>query len=266
MPKVFVNNINIYYEIHGQGEPLLLIPGLGSDHSRWLGVLEQLAKDFQVILIDSRDSGQSDSTDCHYTVATMAQDTAALLQELNIKKAHILGHSMGGGIAQYLAADFPDLVNKLILYSTAAKFSTRSAQATGYNVELLNKGLEPELVFRNTFFWLYSNELLASEEKIQQLLNDILSNPFPQSLESFVRQLTACAEADTRSLLAKIKVPTLIIAGDNDIMTTKEDLNSLRTGIPHAEVKVFPNMAHCTHIELPDEFVATVKTFFLSEK
>jgi len=265
MPKGLVNNINLYYEIHGQGEPLLLIPGLGSDHLRWLSVLEQLAKNFQVILVDSRDSGQSDSTDCHYTIADMAQDMAALLQELNIKQAHIIGHSMGGGIAQFLATDFPDLVNKLVLYSTTAKLSIRPLLPMKYNVELLNRGLEPEFVFRNIIFWLYSNELLASEEKIQQLLNDMLSNPFPQSLESFGRQLTACTEANTKALLANIKVPTLIIAGEDDIITTKHDLEDLTKGIPHAQVKVFPNMAHCTHIESPNEFVETVTTF-LSEK
>lgn len=266
MPQTLVNNINLYYEIHGEGDPLVLIPGIGSDHSRWLGVLEYFKKYFKVILFDPRDTGRSDATDCHYTTATVAEDLAALLKELNIKKAHIVGHSMGGAIAQYIAILYPNLVNKLVLYSTFAKIRIRSVLIMKYNVELLNNGVDPQLAFRNIIFWLYSNTLLSDENKIQQQIDNMLSNPFPQSLEAFGRQLVAGEEHNSKAELSKIKTKTLIIAGENDIMTTKADLNDLITGIPHAQIKTFPMMGHCTHIEMPGEFAETIKTFCLSEK
>ncbi len=266
MPQALVNNINLYYEIHGEGDPLVLIPGIGSDHSRWLGILDYFKKYFKVILFDPRDTGRSDATDCHYTTATVADDIVALLKKLNIKKAHIVGHSMGGAIAQYIAILYPHLVDKLVLYSTFAKISIRSVLIMKYNVELMDKGVEPAFALRDIIFWLYSNTLLSSENKIQQEINNMLSNPFPQSLEAFNRQLVAGEEHNSKAELSKIKAKTLIIAGENDIMTTKEDLNDLIIGVPHAQIKTFPEMGHCTHIEMPGEFAETIKTFCLNEK
>src|SRR5690606_15659298 len=118
MPKARSNGIELYYEIHGSGKPLILIAGLGYSHWQWHKMIPLLAEHFQVITFDNRGVGQSEKPAGPYTAQMLAQDTIGLLDELNLEKAVIAGHSMGGFIAQSIALDFPQRVEKLILCST----------------------------------------------------------------------------------------------------------------------------------------------------
>lgn len=121
MPTVNANNIAIYYEIHGAGEPLMLISGLNSDHTLYRGIVPQLAERYQVIVFDNRGVGQTEKPDIPYSIEMMAEDTAGLLSVLGIERAHILGASMGGRIAVALALQHPELVESLILVSTGVR-------------------------------------------------------------------------------------------------------------------------------------------------
>ena len=109
------NGQKLYYEIHGEGEPLLLIMGLGSDSTGWLLQLADFAEHFKVITFDNRDVGRSSEAAGPYTLAEMAADTAGLMDALAIERAHVLGGSMGGAIAQELVLNYPEKMNKLIL-------------------------------------------------------------------------------------------------------------------------------------------------------
>ena len=114
MPTVRVGDINMYYEIHGKGEPLLLIMGLGSDLTSWIFQIPEFSKKYRVIAFDNRGVGRSDAPDVPYSTAMMADDTTGLLDALGIERAHILGLSMGGFIAQELALKYPQRVKSLI--------------------------------------------------------------------------------------------------------------------------------------------------------
>src|SRR5579863_1115868 len=120
MPTVQVNDITMYYEIHGQGEPVVLISGLNSDHTLYqkVGIVSRLAENYQVVAFDNRGVGQTGKPDIPYTIEMMADDTAGLLKALDIEQAHILGMSLGGRIAVALALRQPQLVKSLILVST----------------------------------------------------------------------------------------------------------------------------------------------------
>ena len=118
MPKVYANGINIAYEINGTGHPLVIIAGVGYGKWFWHKIVPGLATHFQVITFDNRGAGESDKPDGPYTVAQMGADTAGLLDALNITRAYVMGHSLGGYIAQELIVTRPDLVGKLILAST----------------------------------------------------------------------------------------------------------------------------------------------------
>ena len=119
MPKIQTNNIELYYETYGGGgKPLVLISGLGYSNWQWHKMVPLLAKHFQVITFDNRGVGQSDKPAGPYTAGMLARDTVGLLDALKIEKAIIAGHSMGGFIAQAIALDFPQRVEKLILCST----------------------------------------------------------------------------------------------------------------------------------------------------
>src|SRR5579871_570460 len=118
MPTISVNDIDMYYEVHGEGEPLVLIAGTNSDHTLYRGITPQLAAKYQVIVFDNRGVGQTSKPDIPYSIEMMADDTAGLLDALGITGAHMLGTSMGGRIAVALALRHPRHVKSLILVST----------------------------------------------------------------------------------------------------------------------------------------------------
>jgi 3-oxoadipate enol-lactonase len=118
MPYVKVNDIQMYYEIQGEGEPLLLIVGLGTDISEWEGIIHWLAQTYKVLAFDNRGAGRTDKPDTPYSIEMMADDTAGIMQTLGIQQAHILGISMGGRIALALALRHAKSVKKLVLVST----------------------------------------------------------------------------------------------------------------------------------------------------
>lgn len=107
MAKIKVNDIDMYYEIHGEGEPLVLIEGLGYSTWMWCKQVEELSKKFKVIIFDNRGVGETDKPDMEYSIEMFADDLADLLSKLEIKKAHILGVSMGGFVAQEFAIKYP---------------------------------------------------------------------------------------------------------------------------------------------------------------
>jgi pimeloyl-ACP methyl ester carboxylesterase len=111
----------MYYEIHGEGEPVVLIAGLNSDHTLYRAIIPRLAESYQVVAFDNRGVGQTDKPDIPYSIEMMADDTAGLLNALGIEQAHILGTSMGGRIATALALQHPQQVKSLILVSTIVK-------------------------------------------------------------------------------------------------------------------------------------------------
>jgi pimeloyl-ACP methyl ester carboxylesterase len=119
MPKIRVNAVELYYEIRGAGEPLLLIAGLGFGAWSWYRQIPDFSRAFLTLAFDNRGAGHSEKPEMAYTIEMMAEDAAALLRALGIERAHVLGHSMGGYIAQELALRHPDLVLRLVLVSTS---------------------------------------------------------------------------------------------------------------------------------------------------
>ena len=117
------NGQKLYYEIHGEGEPLVLIMGLGGDATAWMFQIPAFSKYFKVIVFDNRDVGRSSMAKTSYTIADMAQDTAGLLNALGVQQANVLGGSMGGFIAQELVIHHPDKVKKLVLACTTGQMA-----------------------------------------------------------------------------------------------------------------------------------------------
>ncbi len=118
MPKVGVNDIQIYYEVHGEGFPLIMIHGLGANTDWWERWVTELSKKFMTVIFDNRGAGRTDVSDRRYTIRLFADDTAGLMDNLGISRAHVLGLSMGGMIAQELVLNYPQKVEKLVLCST----------------------------------------------------------------------------------------------------------------------------------------------------
>lgn len=258
MPKLNIGKLNLYYELSGEGPDVVLIPGLACDHSFW--DLSRF-KGFRTLVFDNRSVGLSDLASEDYPIMAFAQDCKALCEKLGIKKAHFVGHSMGGHIAQLIAAHFPEMVDKLVLACSEQEFSAISYYSTKAQVELWEQNL-PRAALVNCYLpLLFSENFLQNEKKVEEFIQGVLSNPHPQSKEGYLQQLKAIRGHDTKAILSKIKSQTLVIGCDEDLLTPLKNSIYLKDHIPGAILKVIHGSSHLPNVEKPDEFYQTIASF-----
>ena len=266
MPRRKVKDIEIYYEIHGQGDPLVLIMGLRRNVEWWYGQIPALSKHFKVVAFDNRGAGRSEKPVMDYTIKLFADDTMGLMEALNIKKAHVLGVSMGGYIAQELAINYPDKVRSLVLGCTSAggervvlMSSERLKKFTA------NEGLSPEQILQKDMDIYFSDKFIRENpEKIKEFIE--ISSRYYQPPDAFMRQFAACLKHDTVKRLQRITVPTLIMSGDDDPLVPPGNSRILKEFISHAELNFFRGKRHCFFIEEADQFNQKVISFLKSVK
>ena len=205
MPYVKVNDIQIYYEIHGEGEPLVLILGLGTDISEWGGIIRWLAEKFQVLAFDNRGAGRTDKPDISYSIEMMADDTAGLMQTLGIQQAHIVDISLGGRIALALSLRHAEYVKKLVLVSTSARMVKN---------------------WRRRFYGLLSGA-------------PIFRSNYPQPHYAFKRQMQASSVYNCTDQLRELHIPTLILHGKKDKSVPYSLAEEMHTGIKGSKMLTF---------------------------
>ena len=235
MPTVQENGIGIYYEVQGEGDPLLLIGGLAIDLTQMKDIVGGLSKRQKVIAFDNRGVGRTDKPDTPYTIDIMAEDAAGLLKAVGDYPAHVLGISMGGRIALALALGHPELVKSLILASTSASTSRR----------------------RGARWWL-SNQLL----RIGWVR--AVGTKYPQPYFAYVRQRDASKGFDASSRLGEISKPTLILYGRKDSMVPYSLAEAMHRGIGGSRLVAFDG-GHIFMFRKPKEFVASVEGFIGSQ-
>lgn len=264
MPKTRVNGIELYYEEHGSGEPLLLIEGLGYATWMWYRQVPELSRRYRVITFDNRGVGDSDKPDIPYSIEMMADDAAGLLRALGISRSHILGTSMGGYIAQALAVGHPGLVHTLILACTSfggpnAVPIPQETLAAMLRVE----GLSPEEVLARAMSTAFSRQFMDEQrEEVRRIVAWRLAKPTPRY--SWLHQFNAVAAANLEDQVRGIADPTLIITGDADRVVPAGNSALLAEAIPGARLRVIPGGEHLLFIEQDQEFNRIVLEF-LSE-
>lgn len=272
MPKTKVNNVTISYHIIGHHTPIVFIAGLGMDHMSWIYQIPYFQQFNRVILLDNRGMGQSTGSAEQYFISMMADDVAAVLNHLGIKKAHILGNSMGGMIAQEIALSHPEKVKKLVLSSTFSKHP----EMIIYLKEGLTKIIRNNTDYEKTEF---QPELFSFKPVHSFLLHQVFSHQFLQLhetiishtlqrflsqetyVETFLKQLHAIYHHDTLNRLSQINAETLIITGDNDALVPPSCSEILANHIPNSTLKIIPNATHGFHMEQPDRFNDIIHTF-----
>ncbi len=258
------NGQQIYYEMHGEGEPLILIMGIGGDSTMWAPYqVPAFSTKYQVIVLDNRDAGRSSKATSSYTISDMADDVAGLMDGLGLERAHILGISMGGMIAQEFALLHPDRLNKLILTGTGA--ATGRAKFDPIMAWNFVKQHDTDgLAFAaQQFIWLFSTDFLRNHQAVDQTLALFASNPNPFSPEAYARQAEAYLKHDALDRLKDIKAPTLVISGEQDRLAPPWIARELADAIPGAKFHLVEGSgaSHALILECPDDFNKIVMDF-----
>lgn len=241
-----VGDINLYYEVHGKGEPLVLIMGYRASHIGWFLIQDKLASEHRVIVFDNRGTGQSDKPEIPYTTKMMAADVTGLLDELGIGAANVFGHSMGGMIAQEFALNYPDRLNTLILGGTTCGGSravppTAETMAFLFDPELAK--LPAEARIRATIPWAWNKEFVENSPAIIERFV-ALALEYPTPPQATVSQQNVLLTHDTYDRLPDIKAPTLVIAGSEDRLVPFDNSKLLASRIPNAKVAIIENAGH----------------------
>lgn len=262
MSTLHGNGIELYYETIGDGPPLVLLTGLGFATWGWYRQIPTLSRHFTTIAIDNRGAGQSGKPDEPYSIRMMADDTAAVLDHLEVRGANVLGLSMGGYIAQELALSHPELVSRLILCSTATggedavvgseetfEFMRREAEA-GWGEEVM----QGSLTLR------FSDHCIAEQgELIAEYAERRKNNKPPR--HAWERQLAACFAFSSGPRLSAVTAKTLVITGDDDPIVPSANGRILADRIPGAELFEIPTGRHLAVIEFADQVNERVIAF-----
>lgn len=255
MPKVHANGIDVYYEIQGKGLPLVLIAGISYSHWMWHRMAPDLAQHYQVILFDNRGVGKSEAPPGPYSAQMMAEDTVRLLEALDIQKAVVMGHSMGGFIAQALVLEHPERVEKLILAATnfggpnhipiTPQAMAVLSDVSGDPVERFKRGLEVSTA---------PGFAEAHAEIIEQWLAYRSENPIDPA--AYQAQLAVglgllSEAASFEKKLPNVQAPTLILFGEHDKVVPVGNAELLHQQIPNSQVKILPEAGHFFPIEKP---------------
>lgn len=254
MPMAQVNGINLHYVEAGRGEPLLLIMGFGGDHLAWAFQTSVFAQTYRVIAFDNRGAGQSDVPDVPYTTRMMADDALGLLDHLKIERAHVLGVSMGGMIAQELALNHPRRVRSVQLHCTLAR-PDRYMHALIKNWRVVRSNVTAEEWMRIVALWLFSPVTYAERpEFVEAVIQTGIANPHPFTVTGFLRQGDAVRTHDTLDRLGTLSAPTLVSVGDDDILVPARFSRALAAAVPNATLKTLGRAGHCHFWERHDAF------------
>ena len=246
MPEHSINSVRIHYDLHGRGDALLLIMGLGASSAAWdPKLVETLAQDFMVITYDNRGTGRSDKPQDPYTLEMFASDAAALLDHLKIEKTHVFGVSMGGMIAQEFALNHAARVQTLTLGSTTfgGKHAVPAPPASLAILTAPRDGISPEEVIRRGWPLSYSRAYIESHRaELEATIPRLLEHPTPPF--AFKRHFEATLKLHTYSRLKEIRVPTLVVAGADDVLIPARNSELIAAQIQGAQLLIIPAVGH----------------------
>jgi len=256
MPKVKAGNLTLNYEQQGTGDALILIPFLTADHACYAFQVAEYSKHFTCISVDLRGTGESDSPNTPYSTEDLADDIAAFMQALKIPKAHIAGLSLGAVTGMWLAAKHPGVVRSLSLHSAWTK-TDAYARPVIQSFQVLAKAMKsvPEMTIQGLFPWCLTPELYVEKPDYIQQLSDFVRSRPPQSVENFLLQSDAVLNHDVSAQLGRIKAPTLVTFGKQDVVTSPSRFaDPIHKGILQSELLIFEGCAHAPIYEKVAEF------------
>ena len=258
MPKIKINDINLYYQTHGHGEPIVFVAGFSGDHTIWQNIVPVYAKKYQVIVFDNRGIGMTDCPNYPYTTEMMADDAAGLIKALQLKPVHLIGASFGGCIAQNVAYKYPDLIKSVVIANSFVKASMRGSLYATTRLAMIKAGVPEKIIMQFITALCWSNKYLSKPGMLEQLTS---GGFFPITLQGYESQMNAMLTFDSHEWLAQIKAPSLVIASDDDVLADLEQAKEIAAAIPNTEYYCFKDAGHVPQIEQPELFNEIVLAF-----
>lgn len=241
----------------GAGEPVVFLHGIGGDAGNWAPQLDVLAATRRVVALDSRGFGQSDRTYGRMSLADYAQDVLLVMSELGISRAPIVGLSVGGMIAQTVALAAPERVARLVLADTSshsdadmrAQQTAAGAAAIAHGMPATAAALMPAI---------FSQAAIAEQRRYVRDFEESFSSTDPLT---YSIGLQAIAELDVTEELHRIDVPTLVLVGDEDVLTPPEHSKVIASAVPGAELFVIGDAGHVSNLDQPGVFTEHLVRF-----
>jgi pimeloyl-ACP methyl ester carboxylesterase len=262
-------NSKLFYETHGDGKPLILIPGFASGAWTWFRQIDELSKDFRVITFDPRGIGKSKIENAedliNLSMAAFVRDVLQVLDKLNLEKAHVLGASFGGFVAQELALNFPERVDKLILACTSAG----GANHVKPDTEILrsftpNQNLAVAESIRKFIRPAFTDEFnIAHADEVERVC--ILRETNEVAEPVYFAQLQAAFTFDIEGDIGAVENETMVITGDQDNVVPMQNSVNLAKKLPNATLKIIENGSHLFFIENAAEFNRAIMNFLKGE-
>lgn len=259
MPRTMIGDCHLYFERHGTGFPVLFISGLGGIGSYWRDQIPAFANSFEVIVYDHRGVGQSDRAHPSLTIEKLAVDVIGLMDFLGVERAHIVGHSAGGAVAQVLAIDHPKRCAAIVVAASWAKADAYFRRQYALRKEILSRLGPASYIQANTLFLYPSQYIARNHEKLRQLEAQLLATFAGPDVVA--ARIDACLAFDRSSDLASIRTPTLVAVAQDDLVTPAYFSEDLARRIPGAEAKFFPQGGHYLTQTVAREFNHAVLPF-----
>lgn len=253
--------VRLHYEIEGDGEPLLLIPGTGQGGGLWVNQVAVLKDRYRCISLDNRGAGKSETTEAGYTIPQMTADAIALIEHLGIARLHVCGQSMGALIAQEIAAARPDLVHSLQLHSTFDRTASYPHLRRQLEIRLALVRRELWDIFGpNSVVWLNPPDYVNANDAALSLQQERFFKNLPEP-KGLAGHFEADLIYDSEGRLAQITAPTLITVGSHDITTLPSYGEAVHEQIAGSEFHIFPGAGHLPFLQMPDAFNGVMSGF-----
>jgi pimeloyl-ACP methyl ester carboxylesterase len=264
VPLAEANGIQIYYEERGAGDPLVMIMGITARGAVWEKHAACWQQDFRCILPDNRGVGLTDKPAGPYTSAQMADDYAALMQELGIERARVIGCSMGSIIAQQLALRHPARVRSLVLMCTWARCDRYALDVFQHIIDIKSR-LRPEEFARYIQLLIFAKQYWDNDAAYTEMRDGRgMPDALPQPVHGLEGQAAACMDHNTLDELGRIACPCLVIGGRSDIFTPMWMAEEVASKIPGSELHLYEGAGHAFHWERIEDFNPRIRKWFLA--
>jgi pimeloyl-ACP methyl ester carboxylesterase len=263
MPKIKTSGIEMYYESAGEGEPVVLVTGYGADSFAWALQTPVLSENYKVYIVDNRGVGDTDKPAGPYTIKMMANDLAGFFRNAGIEKAHLVGHSMGGMIAQQFALSYPRMLRSLTLASTTCRPPRGSELMLRLWADILEK-VGNEAFVNNIIGWCFTFDFIDSQYDAlmmlrQMSLDHLKDKPLlPDCLRS---QCAAIVNFDVSEQIQQIKIPTMVLVGEKDILTPPDFSKAIAERMPRSRLQIIEG-GHAFNSQVPAAFNQALLDFF----